>query len=104
MFAAAGGDKIAIVGALQANPQGSALLVPEGLADPLRRAAQGQADRGRAGQPADYHLLTVLNKAGISVHDVTLVYLQPAAGLAALTSVTWTPGTSGPRSSRKARS
>ena len=28
----------------------------------------------------------MLNKAGLSVHDVTLVYLQPAAGLAALTS------------------
>jgi sulfonate transport system substrate-binding protein len=28
----------------------------------------------------------VLTKAGISVHDVTLVYLQPAAGLAALSS------------------
>jgi sulfonate transport system substrate-binding protein len=28
----------------------------------------------------------VLNKAGISVHDVTLVYVQPAAGLAAMTS------------------
>ena len=38
------------------------------------------------GSSADYHLLTVLTKAGISVHDVTLVYLQPAAGLAALSS------------------
>ena len=32
VFAAAGGDKIAIVGALQANPKGSALLVPKGSA------------------------------------------------------------------------
>jgi hypothetical protein len=40
------------------------------------------------GSSADYHLLTVLTKAGISVHDVTLVYLQPAAGLAALTTAT----------------
>jgi sulfonate transport system substrate-binding protein len=38
------------------------------------------------GSSADYHLLTVLNKAGLSVHDVTLTYLQPAEGLAALTS------------------
>src|SRR5271154_5113951 len=30
VFAAAAGDKIAIVGALQANPLGSALLVPKG--------------------------------------------------------------------------
>jgi sulfonate transport system substrate-binding protein len=34
----------------------------------------------------DYHLLTVLTKAGLTVHDVTLTYLQPAEGLAALTS------------------
>ena len=38
------------------------------------------------GSSADYHLLTVLNKAGLSVHDVTLTYLQPAEGLAALSS------------------
>ena len=30
VFAAAGGDQLAIVGALQANPDGSALLVPKG--------------------------------------------------------------------------
>src|SRR6266566_3869278 len=65
VFAAAGGDKIAIVGALRANPLGSALLVPKG---------------------SPVHSVAVLNKAGIGVHDVTLVYLQPAAGLAALTS------------------
>ena len=38
------------------------------------------------GSSADYHLLTVLNKAGLTVHDVTLTYLQPAEGLAALSS------------------
>ena len=38
------------------------------------------------GSSADYHLLTVLKKAGLSVHDVTLDYLQPADGLAALAS------------------
>jgi sulfonate transport system substrate-binding protein len=38
------------------------------------------------GSSADYHLLTVLTKAGLSVHDVSLEYLQPAEGLAALNS------------------
>jgi sulfonate transport system substrate-binding protein len=38
------------------------------------------------GSSADYHLLTVLTKAGLTVHDVTLTYLQPAEGLAALSS------------------
>ena len=86
VFAAAGGDQIAIVGALQANPLGSALLVPKG--SPVHSIAQlrGKRIAVAQGSSADYHLLTVLNKAGIGVHDVTLVYLQPAAGLAALTS------------------
>ena len=50
VFAAAGGDKLAIVGAFQANPLGSALAGAEELADPLDRPAQGQADRGSPGQ------------------------------------------------------
>jgi sulfonate transport system substrate-binding protein len=86
VFAAAGGDKIAIVGALQANPHGAALLVPKG--SPIHSVAQlkGKRIAVAQGSSADYHLLTVLTKAGLRVHDVTLVYLQPAAGLAALTS------------------
>jgi sulfonate transport system substrate-binding protein len=86
VFAAAGGDQIAIVGAFQANPQGSALLVP--ASSPIRAIGQLQGKRIAVaqGSSADYHLLTVLKKAGLSVHDVTLVYLQPAEGLAALAS------------------
>lgn len=86
VFAAAGGDQLAIVGALQANPHGSALLVPKG--SPIHSVAQlkGKRIAVAQGSSADYHLLTVLTKAGLGVHDVTLVYLQPAAGLAALTS------------------
>ena len=86
VFAAAGGSKIAIVGAYQANALGSALLVPKG--SPITSVAQlkGKRIAVAQGSSADYHLLTVLTKAGLSVHDVTLTYLQPAAGLAALTS------------------
>jgi sulfonate transport system substrate-binding protein len=86
VFAAAGGSKIAIVGAYQANPLGSALLVPKG--SPITSVAQlkGKRIAVAQGSSADYHLLTVLTKAGLSVKDVTLTYLQPAAGLAALTS------------------
>jgi sulfonate transport system substrate-binding protein len=86
VFAAAGGDQIAIVGAFQANPQGSALLVPAN--SPIRAIGQlkGKRIAVAQGSSADYHLLTVLKKAGLSVHDVTLVYLQPAEGLAALSS------------------
>jgi sulfonate transport system substrate-binding protein len=86
VFAAAGGDDIAIVGAFQANPHGSALLVPEN--SPIHSIAQlrGKRIAVAQGSSADYHLLTVLKKAGLSVHDVTLDYLQPADGLAALAS------------------
>ena len=86
VFAAAGGDKIAIVGAYQANPLGSALLVPKN--SPITSVAQlkGKRIAVAQGSSADYHLLTVLNKAGLTVHDVTLSYLQPAEGLAALSS------------------
>ena len=86
VFAAAGGDQLAIVGALQANPNGSALLVPKGSGIHDVQQLKGKRIAVAQGSSADYHLLTVLTKAGISVHDVTLVYLQPAAGLAALSS------------------
>ena len=86
VFAAAGGDKLAIVGALQANPLGSALLVPDN--SPIHSIAQlkGKKIAVAQGSSADFHLLTVLKKAGLNVHDVTLDYLQPADGLAALSS------------------
>src|SRR5580704_9756239 len=86
VFAAAGGEKIAIVGAYQANPLGSALLVPKN--SPITSVAQlkGKRIAVAQGSSADYHLLTVLTKAGLTVHDVTLTYLQPAEGLAALSS------------------
>src|SRR6266567_8274801 len=86
VFAAAGGSKIAIVGAYQANPLGSALVVPKN--SPITSVAQlrGKRIAVAQGSSADFHLLTVLKKAGLSVHDVTLDYLQPADGLAALGS------------------
>ena len=86
VFAAAGGDNLAIVGAFQANPHGSALLVPKN--SPIHSIAQlkGKRIAVAQGSSADYHLLTVLKKAGLTVHDVSLDYLQPADGLAALAS------------------
>jgi sulfonate transport system substrate-binding protein len=86
VFAAAGGDSIAIVGALQANPAGSALLVPPGSAVHTIAQLKGMRIAVAQGSSADFHLLTVLKKAGLTVHDVTLVYLQPAEGLSALAS------------------
>ncbi|MGH3231589.1 MAG: ABC transporter substrate-binding protein, partial [Streptosporangiaceae bacterium] len=86
VFAAAGGEKVAIVGAVTAGTDGSALVVPKN--SPIHSISQlrGKKIAVAQGSSADYHLLTVLKKAGLSVHDVTLDYLQPADGLAALTS------------------
>jgi sulfonate transport system substrate-binding protein len=97
VFAAAGGEKVAIVGTTHGNPDGSAIVVPKN--SPIHSIAQlkGKRIAVAQGSSGDYHLLTVLNKAGLSVHQVTLDYLQPADGLAALTSGhvdawdVWTP-------------
>jgi sulfonate transport system substrate-binding protein len=86
VFAAAGGENIAVVGALQANPLGSAIVVPKG--SPITSIAQlrGKRIAVAQGSSADYHVLTVLKKAGLAVRDVTLDYLQPAEALAAFNS------------------
>ena len=86
VFAAAGGEQVAIVGAVTGGPDGSAIVVPD--SSPIHSIAQlkGKRIAVAQGSSADYHLLTVLNKAGLPVHSVTLDYLQPADGLAALTS------------------
>ena len=85
-FAAAAGEKIVLVGATDANALGSALLVPKGSGIHTIAQLKGKRIAVAQGSSADYHLLTVLEKAGLSVHDVTLTYLQPAEGLAALSS------------------
>ncbi len=97
VFAAAGGADIAVVGATENGPNSAALVVPKG--SPIKSIGQlrGKTIAVAEGSSADYHLLTVLEKAGLNVHQVTLDYLQPAEGLAALESGkvdawdVWTP-------------
>jgi len=86
VFAAAGGAKIAIVAALHNDPNSAALVVPKN--SPITSISQlkGRKIAVAQGSSADYHLLTVLTKAGLTPHDVSLEYLQPAEGLAALNS------------------
>ena len=86
VFAAAGGAKIAVVGARRNNPKSAALLVPKGSSITSIQDLKGRKIAVAQGSSADYHLLTVLTKAGLSTHDVQLVYLQPAQALAALSS------------------
>jgi sulfonate transport system substrate-binding protein len=86
VFAAAGGAKIAIVGALATDPDNAALILPRGSGIHSITQLRGKKIAVAQGSSADYHLLTVLDKAGLTVHDVTLEYLQPAEALAAFSS------------------
>ncbi len=86
VFAASGGEQVAIVGARTAGPNGAALVVPKN--SPITSISQlkGKKIAVAQGSSADYHLLTVLNKAGLTTKQVTLDYLQPADALAAFNS------------------
>ena len=86
VFAAAGGAKIKIVEALRDGTKSAALLVPKGSSVTSVSQLKGKKIAVAQGSSADYHLLSVLTKAGLSPKDVTLVYLQPAEALAAFTS------------------
>ncbi len=86
VFAAAGGAKIKIVGALSNNPESAALLVPRGSRATSIAQLKGKKIAVAQGSSADYHLIWALKKAGLSPKDVTLEYLQPAQALAAFSS------------------
>jgi sulfonate transport system substrate-binding protein len=86
IFAAAGGSQIAVVSALRANPLGSAILVPAN--SPIHTLAQlrGKKIAVTQGSSANYHLLAILKKAGLTIHDVTPDYLQPPEAEAAFSA------------------
>ncbi len=86
VFAAAGGDDIKIVGALRNSVRDAGLLVPKGSSVTSVSQLKGKKIAVAQGSSADYHLLATLTQAGLTPHDVQLVYLQPAQGLAAFSS------------------
>lgn len=86
IFTAAGGAKIALVGAQTNSANFNALLVPKGSSITSLAQLKGKKIAVPQGSSSDYNLLAALTKAGISVHDVTLDYLQPADALAAFGS------------------
>jgi sulfonate transport system substrate-binding protein len=87
VFAASGGEQVEIVGA-RSVPSGDqdALVAPKGSSITSIQQLRGKKIAYGSGSSANYHLLTVLNKAGLTTKDVTLVSLQPANALAAFTS------------------
>jgi sulfonate transport system substrate-binding protein len=86
VFAASGGEQVAIAGARTTPGAAAALVVPKN--SPITSISQlkGKKIAVAQGSSADYHLLTVLTKAGLSTKQVTLEYLQPAEALAAFNS------------------
>ena len=86
VFAAAGGEKIAVVGATEANPQGSALLVPKGSSITSVSQLKGKTVAVAEGSSADYHLVAVLKNAGLTTKDITVDNLQPPQAEAAFAS------------------
>jgi len=86
VFEASAGGQIAVVSALNTDPAGAALLVPDN--SPIKNVAQlkGKTVAVSQGSSANYHLLAVLTKAGLTIKDVTPDYLQPAEAEAAFAS------------------
>ena len=86
VFAAAGGSQIAVVSATVSDPDSAALLVPKN--SPIKTVAQlkGKTIAVAQGSSANYHLLAILTKAGLTIKDVKVDYLQPAEGQAAFAS------------------
>lgn len=87
VFAASGGEAVEIVGARQTSTgDQDAVVVPKGSSITSITQLKGKKIAYGSGSSANYNLLTVLNKAGLTTKDVTLVNLQPASALAAFTS------------------
>jgi sulfonate transport system substrate-binding protein len=86
VFEASAGGQIAVVSAIETDVNSGALLVPDN--SPIHSVAQlkGKSVAVAQGSSANYHLLAVLTKAGLTIKDVTADYLQPAEAQAAFAS------------------
>ncbi|MEV0177100.1 ABC transporter substrate-binding protein [Streptomyces sp. NPDC050803] len=100
VFAAGADSKITVVAAWHGTTKGDAILVPSDSS--LKEPAQlkGKSVAVAQGSSAHYQLVASLKKAGLSLGDVEVKYLQPADALAAFTSgkvdawAVWDPYTS----------
>ncbi|MCF1597187.1 ABC transporter substrate-binding protein [Streptomyces muensis] len=100
VFAAGAGSRITVVAAWHGTSKGDTILVPND--SKLNGTAQlkGRSVAVAQGSSAHYQLVASLKKAGLSLSDVKVKYLQPADALAAFTSgkvdawAVWDPYTS----------
>ncbi|EPH44301.1 ABC transporter substrate-binding protein [Streptomyces aurantiacus] len=100
VFAAGAGSKISVVAATHGTAHGEAIVVPKD--SDFRRTAdlKGKSVAVAQGSSAHYQLIASLKKAGLTLKDVDVKYLQPADALAAFTGgkvdawAVWDPYTS----------
>ncbi|WP_433340207.1 ABC transporter substrate-binding protein [Streptomyces sp. CA-253872] len=100
VFAAGAGSKVTVVAASHGDSSAEAILVPPD--SPLTKAPQlkGKSVAVAQGSSAHFQLVASLRKAGLTLSDVKVKYLQPADALAAFTSgkvdawAVWDPYTS----------
>ena len=85
IFAAAANAKIAVVSAQIGDVSSDALLVPKDSALHDLNGLRGKTVAVAKGSSAHGVLLGILAKAGLSVNDVALSFLQPADAYAAFT-------------------
>ncbi len=97
LFAQAAGAKIVYLAQEAPSPTAQGILVPEH--SPLKNAAdlKGKKVAVTKGTGGHYLLITALTRAGLTLKDITPVYLSPADGRAAFERgsvdawVTWDP-------------
>ncbi|MCX5337532.1 MULTISPECIES: ABC transporter substrate-binding protein [unclassified Streptomyces] len=100
VFAAGAGSKIKVVAAFHGTSKGDAILVPNDSKLTKAEQLKGRSVAVAQGSSANYQLVASLKKAGLSLSDVKVKYLQPADALAAFTSgkvdawAVWDPYTS----------
>ncbi|GAA4053429.1 ABC transporter substrate-binding protein [Nonomuraea soli] len=109
VFAAAAGSKIAIIGVAEKGLTGQAIVVPANSAIQSPADLKGKKIAVAKGSSANFHLLAVLQKAGLSFSDISPQYLQPPDALAALSTgsidawAIWDPYTAQAQEQVKAR-
>lgn len=86
VFAAGAGSKITVVAAWHGTSKGDTILVPNDSKLTGPRQLKGHSVAVAQGSSAHYQLVASLKKAGLTLGDVQVKYLQPADALAAFTS------------------
>ncbi|MEI5100716.1 ABC transporter substrate-binding protein [Streptomyces sp. PmtG] len=100
VFAAGAGSKITVIAASHGTAHGEAIVVPKDSGARRTADLKGKSVAVAQGSSAHYQLIASLRKAGLTLKDVRVKYLQPADALAAFTGgkvdawAVWDPYTS----------